>query len=63
MRPKGVSSLIRAICDTAPDTGADWSKLETVVHLITTVHTSDPDKYHKNICAQVNICKQFNLIV
>ncbi|XP_047107369.1 transport and Golgi organization protein 6 homolog isoform X1 [Schistocerca piceifrons] len=53
MRPKGVSSLIRAICDADPDTGTDWSKLETVVNLITTVHTSDPEKYNKNICSQL----------
>ncbi|XP_067007240.2 transport and Golgi organization protein 6 homolog [Anabrus simplex] len=53
MRPRGVSALVRAICDSSHDSGKDWTKLETVVNLITTVHTSNPDQYNKNICTQI----------
>ncbi|KAK7864941.1 hypothetical protein R5R35_004931 [Gryllus longicercus] len=53
MRPRGVSALIRAICDPNHDTGKDWSKLETVVGLVTTVHTANPEQYYKNICSQI----------
>lgn len=53
MRPRGVSALIRAICDSNHDSGKDWSKLETVVGLVTTVHTTNPEQYYKNICSQI----------
>nr|CAD7427174.1 unnamed protein product [Timema monikensis] len=53
-RPSGVSALMRAICDSTPDTGADWSKLDTVARLITHVHTLNAEQYYHNICSQVS---------
>jgi hypothetical protein len=53
IKPGGVSALVRAICDTSCDIGSDWSKLDTVVEVILTVHVQHAEQYYKNICSQV----------
>ncbi|PNF27086.1 hypothetical protein B7P43_G08525 [Cryptotermes secundus] len=53
IRPGGVSALVRAICDTSCDIGLDWSKLDTVVKVILTVHVQHAEQYYKNICTQI----------
>ncbi|GFG37493.1 hypothetical protein Cfor_00861, partial [Coptotermes formosanus] len=53
IKPGGVSALVRAICDTSCDIGSDWSKLDTVVEVILTVHVQHAEQYYKNICSQI----------
>ncbi|KAJ9579464.1 hypothetical protein L9F63_024427, partial [Diploptera punctata] len=53
IKPGGVSALVRAICDTSCDIGSDWSKLDTVVKVILTVHVQHAEQYYKNICSQI----------
>jgi hypothetical protein len=55
IKPNGVSALVRAICDTSCDIGSDWSKLDTVVKVILTVHVQHAEQYYKNICSQVKL--------
>ena len=45
--------MVRSICDTSYDIGSDWSKLDTVVEVILTVHVQHAEQYYKNICSQV----------
>jgi hypothetical protein len=46
---------VRAICDTSCDIGLDWSKLDTIVKVILTVHVQHAEQYYKNICSQVKL--------